>query len=110
MKNSFLAYRFSNLTEKIIRLMLKQTVLTFQNALGFLGYDKKRNDRDGDSGNSSSSDSSDENQAGSKENYTSTGVLIPRGQPINEIVVSRHSMNSISAIIDGYKAKTKQAK
>ena len=90
--------------------MLKQTVLTFQGALGFLGYNNKSNDRDGDSGNSSSSGSPDDNQRGSKENYTSTGVLIPRGQPINEITVSRYSLNNISAMIDAYKAKSKEVK
>jgi hypothetical protein len=36
--------------------------------------------------------------------------LIPRGQPINEIIVSRYSMNNISAIVDAYKAKSKEAK
>jgi len=89
--------------------MIKQTVLKFQGALGFLGYNNMRNERDGDSGNSSSSDSSDDNERGNKENYTSTGVLIPRGQPINEITVSRYSMNSISAMIDAYKKQTKGA-
>jgi hypothetical protein len=58
--------------------MIKQTVLTFKGALGFLGYRDKAKEPSSDSGNSSSSQSSDEEHKDTKNFYTTSGVLVPR--------------------------------
>jgi hypothetical protein len=71
--------------------MIKQTVLKFQGALGLLGFARETDRAEGDSGNSSRSSSIDDDEAASKTVYTSTGVLIPKMQPISEIQVSRYS-------------------
>ncbi len=65
--------------------MIKQIVLKFQGALGYLGFARKGEGREGDSGNSSLSDSSEDDHEAAKNVYTTTGIIIPRGQAISEI-------------------------
>jgi hypothetical protein len=69
--------------------MLKQTFLTFKGALGFITGSGKRGEEDSDSGISSSSKSSDDEKEDIKNHYTSTGILAPAGQSMNEISVER---------------------
>jgi hypothetical protein len=86
--------------------MLKQTVLKFQGALGFLGFGSKEGGKDGDSGNSSATGFSDDDGEEGKNIYLFTGVLAPRGQPVSEIHVTRYSNCQIGALIDGFKVKS----
>ncbi len=71
--------------------MLKQTVLKVQGALGFLRFSSKNEENDGDSGNSSGSQRSDDDQEESRGLYTSTCILVPAGQSLNEISLARQT-------------------
>ncbi len=42
-----------------------------------------------------------------KNVYASTGILIPRGQAVSEIQVTRYSEKQVSAVIEQYAAKTR---
>jgi hypothetical protein len=59
--------------------MMRQTVLNFKGALGFLKGGTKREENGNDSGRSSHSDASDDDISDNGQFYTSTGALIPRG-------------------------------
>ena len=87
--------------------MFKQTVLKFQGALGLLGFGSKDDQEDGDSGNSTPTRFSDDENYSNSDSYLTTGVLVPRRQPVSEIKIIRHSVNTINALIDGYKIKRK---
>jgi hypothetical protein len=76
--------------------MLKQTVLKFKGALGYLGLTTEEGHQESSSDNSSSPQSSDDDECPSKQFYTSTGVLTPQGQAISEITATRFSMKDIS--------------
>jgi hypothetical protein len=67
----------------------------------------KDKEKNGESGNSSDSDSSDDEQSELKQYYTSTELLIPRGQPISEISTSRQTIKEINDYVDSYKKKRK---
>jgi len=84
--------------------------LKFQGALGLLGFGSKGALDDGDSGNSTPTGSSDEESSDHKSTYLTTGVLIPRGQQISEINITRHSMSNIGALIGSYNPKRKNIK
>ncbi len=88
--------------------MLKQTVLRFKGALGYLGLRSEEGDQESSSNNSSSSQSSDEDEGSSKQFYTSSGVLSPHSQTISEITVTRFPMKEISNEIDAYKKAAKK--
>jgi hypothetical protein len=76
--------------------MLRQTVLKFKGALGMIGFKSHDNESDGDTSSLSDSDSSEDQNFESRHQYTSTGVIVPRGQFISEIIVSRLTMKQIS--------------
>ncbi len=87
--------------------MLKQTVLRFKGALGYLGL-RTEEEREGSSNsNSSSAQSSEDDESPSKQFYTSTGVLTPEGQAISEITATRLTMKDIITEIDAYKKAAK---
>ena len=90
--------------------MLKQTFLSFKGALGFMTSNAKRDEEDRDSGESSRSDSSGDYKDDNKDQYTSTGILKPAGQTINQITVLRLRHKEISGEIDEYCAKDKSLK
>jgi hypothetical protein len=69
--------------------MLKQTLLTFKGAIGFFSSSAKREEDDNDSGISSRSELSGDEWAELKDYYTTTGILAPARQSINEITVAR---------------------
>ncbi len=71
--------------------MLKQTMLTFKGALGFITGAKRADDNDSDSGVSSGSQRSEEDQEETRGSYTSTCILVPAGQSLNDISVERQS-------------------
>ena len=72
-----------------------------------LGFGHKDDQEDGDSGNSTPTGFSDDENDGNSDTYLTTGVLAPNGQSVSEIKVSRLSVSTIRALIDGYKAKRK---
>jgi hypothetical protein len=88
--------------------MLKQTVLKFKGALGYLGLTTEQGHQESGSDNTSSLESSDDNEGYSKQFYTSTGVITPQGQAINEISATRLTMKDISTEIDAYKKTAKK--
>jgi hypothetical protein len=88
--------------------MLRQTLLKFKGALGMIGFNSLENESDGDTSSESESDSSEDEIFESKHHYTSTGVIVPKGQLISEIIVSRLTMKEISDQIEKYKKKTKK--
>jgi hypothetical protein len=88
--------------------MLKQTVLRFKGALGYLGLRSEDGDQESSSNNSSSPQSSDDDESSSKQFYTSSGVLTPQSQSINEIKVTRSTMKDITIEIDAYKKAAKK--
>ena len=90
--------------------MLKQTFLSFKGALGFMTSSSKRDEEDWDSGASSRSDSSGDDKDETKDHYTSTGILVPAGQTINQMTVLRLRHKEISAEVDDYCAKCKPLK
>ncbi len=55
----------------------------------------------------SSSNPSDDEKEDTKDHYTSTGVLAPAGQSLNEIAVERLTSKQISAEVDDYCSKCK---
>jgi hypothetical protein len=69
--------------------MLKQTVLKLKGALGIIGFKPIDDNSDGLTSESSDSELSEGESFENKNFYTSTGVIIPKGQPISEIIVSR---------------------
>ncbi len=77
-------------------------MLSFKGALGFITRSGKRGDEGRDSGISSSSRSSDDEKEDMKEHYTSTGILLPAGQNMNEITVERFTSKQISTEVDDY--------
>ncbi len=87
--------------------MLKQTFLSFKGALGFMTSSSKRDEEDRDSGASSRSDPSSDDDDEVKDHYTSTGILVPGGQTMNQITVLRLRHKEISAEIEEYGAKCK---
>ena len=72
-----------------------------------LGFGHKDDQEDGDSGNSTPTGFSDDENEGNSDIYMNIGVLVPHGQPVSKIKVSRLSTNTVRALIDGYKAKRK---
>ncbi len=81
-------------------------MLRFQGALGLLGFARDTDKTEGDSGNSSRSNSIDDDDVNPKTVYTTTGILIPESQPINEIQVQRFTKKQLIARINEYKSKT----
>ncbi len=67
-------------------------MLKFQGALGYLGFSRESDKKEGDSGNSSLSASSGDEDENSKNVYTTTGIIIPRGYTISEIQVTGYTM------------------
>ncbi len=90
--------------------MLKQTFLSFKGALGFITTAAKRGEEDGDSGVSSASNTSDDEKDDIKDHYTSTAILVPAGQSINQINVVRLGHKEISAELDVYSSQCKTLK
>jgi hypothetical protein len=90
--------------------MIKQTVLKFQGALGYLGFSKKDEEKEEDSGNSSHSNSSDDPDEDRKNTYTTTAMLSPKNQAISEIYVSRLNSKQITAEIKEYLSRTEGLK
>ena len=88
--------------------MLKQTVLRFKGALGYLGLRSEEAHQESSSSNSSSPQTSDEDESASKQFYTSSGVLTPQSQAMSEITVTRFTMKDITAEIDAYKKAAKK--
>ncbi len=88
--------------------MLKQTVLRFKGALGYLGLTTEEGQQESSSDNSSSPQSSEDDEGGSKQFYTSTGVLTPQRQAISEITATRFPMKDITSVIDAYKKAAKK--
>ncbi len=88
--------------------MLKQTVLTFKGALGYLGLRTAETHQESSSENSSTPQSSDDDEGGLKQFYTSSGVLSPQSQALNEITVTRFPMKDITTEIDAYKKAAKK--
>ena len=86
--------------------MIKQTVLKFQGALGYLGFGRENDKKEGDSGNSSISESSEDDDDAAKNVYTTTGIIIPRGQAISENKVIRYTEKQVTAAIEQYKKKS----
>ena len=84
--------------------------MKFQGALGLLGFGSKGALDDGDIGNSTPSGPVDEESSDHKSTYLTTGVLIPRGQQMSEINITRHSMSNIGALIGRYNPKRKNIK
>jgi hypothetical protein len=76
--------------------MLKQTVLKLKGALGMIGFKPIDDKSDGSSSDSSDSDSSEDEKLENKNFYASTGVIVPKGQPISEIIVSRLATKDIT--------------
>jgi hypothetical protein len=76
--------------------MLKQTVLKLKGALGMIGFKPIDENSDGNSSESLDSDSSEDEKLENKNFYTSTGVIVPKGQHISEIIVSHLSMKHIT--------------
>jgi hypothetical protein len=87
--------------------MLKQTVLRFKGALGYLGLRTEEGHEDSSSDNSSSPRSSDDDESSSKQFYTSTGVLTPKAQAISELTATRFTMKEIITEIEAYKKAAK---
>jgi hypothetical protein len=90
--------------------MLKQTVLRFKGALGYLGLRSDDGLQGSSSSNSSSSQTSDDDESCSKEFYTSSGVLTPKSQAISEIMVTRLTIKDINNEIEAYKKTAKKHK
>jgi hypothetical protein len=83
--------------------MLNQTLLTFKGALGYITRAAQREEEGDDSGISSRSESSDEEKAGIRDHYTSTGILAPAGQSLNEITVTRLTHKQVCTEVDAYR-------
>ncbi len=87
--------------------MLKQTMLTFKGALGYITGTKREEFNDSDSGDSSQSQQSDEQAESIKDQYTTTGILAPAGQSLCEITVTRLTYKQINAEIAEYYRQSK---
>ena len=59
---------------------------------------------------SSSPNPSDDEKEDTKDHYTSSGILAPAGQSLNEIAVERLTSKQISAELDDYCNKSKHLK
>ena len=90
--------------------MLNQTLLTFKGALGFITRAAQREKEDNDSGISSRSESSDDEKGDIRDHYTSTVILAPAGQSLNEITVTRLTNKQICSEVDDYSRQCKGLK
>jgi hypothetical protein len=82
-------------------------LLTFKGALGFITRAAKREEEGEDSGISSRSQSSDDDNADIRDHYTSTDILAPAGQSLNQITVTRLTHKHIIAQVDEYRRQCK---